>query len=98
MRASGHEVATLEAEILGNDGEWIPRPTKENIAMVRNSYNYLYSILDALKEAGECDDFSGLIAGMHKFKNEYETLIAGIKESVNASKAAHQEIMDRIAR
>ena len=98
MRTSGHEVATLEAEILGNNGEWIPRPTKENMAMVRNSNNYLHSLLDALKEAGECDDFSGFIEGMHKFKNEFKTLIAGIKESVNVSKAAHQEIMDRIAR
>ena len=68
------------------------------MAMVRNSYNYLYSILDALKEAGGCDDFSGFIEGMHKFKNEYKTLIAGTKASVNASKAAHQEILDRIAR
>ena len=97
MRTSGDEVATLEAEIL-QFGEWIPRPTKENMAMVRNSYNYLHSLLDALKEAGECDDFSGCIEGMHKIKNEFKTHIAGIKESVNSSKAAHQEIMDRIAR
>ena len=95
MRASGHEVATLEAEIL-ELAEWIPLHTKDNLAMVRNSYDSLYSILDTLKQAGECKDFSGFIEGMCSFKFEFNTLIAGIKEDMNASRAVNRGIVARI--
>ena len=95
MRASGHEVATLEAEIL-ELAEWIPLHTKDNLAMVRNSYDSLYSILDTLTQAGECNDFSAFIQGMRSFKIEFNTLIAGIKEDVNASRAVNQGIMASI--
>ena len=89
-RASGHEVATLEAEIL-ELAEWIPLPTKDNLAMVRNSYDSLYSILDTLTQAGECNDFSALNQGMRSFKIEFNTLIAGIKEDIYASRAVNRE-------
>ena len=95
MRASGHEVATLEAEIL-ELAEWIPLHTKDNLAMVRNSYDSLYSILDTLKQAGECKDFSGFIEGMCSFKFEFNTLIAGIREDVSAARAVIQGILARI--
>ena len=49
-----------------------------------------------MKEAGECNDFSGFIEGMHSFKNEFNTLIAGIKEDVNASMAVNQGRMARL--
>ena len=95
MRVSGHEVATLEAEIL-ELAEWIPLHTKDNLAMVRNSYDSLYSILDTLKQAGECNDFSAFIEGMCSFKFEFNTLIAGIKEDVSAARAVIQGILARI--
>ena len=95
MITSGEKLATLEAEIL-ELAEWIPLHTKDSLAIVRNSYDSLYSILDTLTQAGECNDFSAFIQGMRSFKIEFNTLIAGIKEDVNAARAVIQGIFARI--